>query len=139
MGGHVYFRARNAYSNIELWRSDGTAAGTEMVADIRPGFYGSIPWHSVRAGDSIFFSADDGTHGRELWKYELPDPKGTHVKDGYGIMRQRVDTTEIHPEWLTLINNTFTSNNGEVLVGQCTKHLGNYDQILDPTDAQSGY
>ena len=54
-------------------------------------------------------------------------------------MRQRVDTDEIHPEWLTLIFNTFTNNNGEVITGQCTKNLGNYDQIMDASDSQTGY
>jgi ELWxxDGT repeat protein len=54
----------------ELWKSDGTAANTVLVKDIRPGPTGSNPAFFAVLGNSLFFAADDGEHGYELW-----DPK----------------------------------------------------------------
>jgi ELWxxDGT repeat protein len=51
----------------ELWRSNGTEAGTYKVADIYPGLGESEPLFITLAGQHLFFSADDGVHGRELW------------------------------------------------------------------------
>jgi ELWxxDGT repeat protein len=59
---------------MELWRTDGTAAGTRMVEDINPGSQHSLP-HLIEhpnpfkaIGDTLYFRADNGTHGTELWK-----------------------------------------------------------------------
>ena len=52
----------------ELWKSDGTAEGTERVADIWPGSQGSFPDELEVVDDTLFFVADNGTHGPELWK-----------------------------------------------------------------------
>jgi ELWxxDGT repeat protein len=49
----------------ELWASDGTR--TALVKDIRPGSSTSFPDHLTAAGVNLFFTADDGVHGRELW------------------------------------------------------------------------
>lgn len=53
-------------SGGELWASDGTTAA--LVKDIRPGAAGSDPRSLVAAGDQVFFTADDGTTGVELWR-----------------------------------------------------------------------
>ena len=37
LGGTLYFNATDPAHGAELWRSDGTAAGTRMVSDIDPG------------------------------------------------------------------------------------------------------
>jgi ELWxxDGT repeat protein len=55
----------------ELWRSDGTDAGTLLVADIAPvpdpdPSQGG-PSEPTSIGGALFFAADDGVHGRELW------------------------------------------------------------------------
>src|SRR5262249_30232027 len=78
MGGKLYFAA-NAGSGrtalgVELWTSDGTAAGTHPVADINPGPAGSNPAGLTPGTDAtgkavLYFTADDGTYGIELWKY----------------------------------------------------------------------
>src|SRR5947209_2326229 len=41
MSGVLYFSATEAAHGDELWRSDGTAAGTYLLKDIRPGVYKS--------------------------------------------------------------------------------------------------
>ncbi len=54
-----------------LWRSDGTASGTSIVDihDIVGGFFTEF----VNVNGTLFFSADAGSHGRELWSYQV-DP-----------------------------------------------------------------
>lgn len=58
-----------------LWRSDGTAAGTRLVKNLSPsrGEYGILPPLLTPVGDTLFFRADDGVHGRELWLETSPD------------------------------------------------------------------
>jgi ELWxxDGT repeat protein len=68
LGPIAFFRATDVASGFELWRSDGTEAGTQLVADIRPGAAGSSPSALTAAGSSLYFAADDGAHGFELWR-----------------------------------------------------------------------
>ena len=51
----------------ELWTSDGTATGTRLVQDIAPGPSWSTPYSLTPADGALYFSANDGAHGRELW------------------------------------------------------------------------
>ena len=51
----------------ELWQSNGTAAGTALVADINPGSAGSYPSSLTNINGTLFFSANDGVHGAEPW------------------------------------------------------------------------
>ena len=68
MGSTLFFRALDGVHGDELWASDGTAAGTRLVADIWPGNGGwSYPSFLTAVGDTLFFGAADGLHGQELW------------------------------------------------------------------------
>ena len=66
--GALYFRASDGASGLELWRSDGTEAGTVLVHDIRPGPDSSFVEGLAVADGLLYFSANDGTTGVELWK-----------------------------------------------------------------------
>ncbi|MBS1778466.1 MAG: T9SS type A sorting domain-containing protein [Bacteroidetes bacterium] len=70
--GKLYFRAFNNNGNIfiqnyELWTTDGTAAGTQMVAEIGPGDLPGTPAGLTVCYDKLYFSANDSVHGIELW------------------------------------------------------------------------
>ena len=41
VGGTLFFTANDGINGTELWKSDGTAAGTVLVKDINPGSDGS--------------------------------------------------------------------------------------------------
>ncbi len=77
LGNRLLFTANDGPDGYELWRSDGTPAGTGMVTDICPGECSSVM--QTGYGDSaagsfmtttmaLFFIANDGTHGRELFR-----------------------------------------------------------------------
>jgi ELWxxDGT repeat protein len=52
---------------MEVWRSDGTAEGTQMVDDIATGEAWSDPKRLTDLNGLLMFSANNGTCGRELW------------------------------------------------------------------------
>ena len=59
-GGELYFVGNDKTADQELWKTDGTTAGTVLVADIRPGKYSSEPTNLTVVGDRLFFVADSG-------------------------------------------------------------------------------
>ena len=68
IGSTAYFSANDGTHGQELWKTDGTAAGTVMVADINPGSAGSSPANLTNVNGALCFAANDGAHGTELWK-----------------------------------------------------------------------
>jgi ELWxxDGT repeat protein len=61
------FTAMTPETGAELWRSDGTAEGTQLIEDLAPGPASSAPGRMTLAGTSLFFTADQRATGRELW------------------------------------------------------------------------
>lgn len=70
INGVIYFGATNGTNGTELWKSDGTSAGTAMVKDILPNISSSFPDMFYDNGGVLYFTANDGTAGRELWKFD---------------------------------------------------------------------
>lgn len=70
----LYFSAADGFAGAangnELWKSDGTSAGTVLVKNIAPSFASSDPSNLVQFGttSTFYFTANDGTNGVELWK-----------------------------------------------------------------------
>lgn len=81
LDGIVYFSAGDGTHGRELWRTDGTNAGTRMVKDIRPGSRGSNPGSFIVFRDRVFFAANDGTHGGELWRTDGTSAGTRMVRD----------------------------------------------------------
>jgi len=92
----TFFRAWDKKHGEELWKTDGTEKGTKLVKDINPdlppgarcdqGDCGipkgwSHPDTVTVMGKQVFFAADDGKHGVELWKSDGTEKGTTLVKD----------------------------------------------------------
>jgi trimeric autotransporter adhesin len=82
--GIIYFSAAgNTADGSELWRSDGTAAGTTLIKNINPTANGSsnIANPVVVNGTHLYFSATDGTNGSELWVSDGSNAGTVMLKD----------------------------------------------------------
>ena len=71
--GNLIFNAHDGTYGEELWISDGTEEGTKMLKNINvevggPPYGNAQPTQFYEAADLLFFSADDGINGRELWQ-----------------------------------------------------------------------
>jgi ELWxxDGT repeat protein len=82
IGNTLYFAASNGSDGIgygtELWKSDGTAAGTMMVANLNSSG-GSNPGLLTNIGGVLYFTGDDGASGRQIWKLAPGDSVPTQV------------------------------------------------------------
>jgi ELWxxDGT repeat protein len=70
----LLFQAFTNEAGSELWKSDGTAAGT-VALEIYPGPLSALDAFEgrlVRGGDRVYFAASDPTYGHELWALPLP-------------------------------------------------------------------
>jgi RNA polymerase sigma factor (sigma-70 family) len=85
VNGTLFFTADDGVHGRELWKSDGTEAGTKMVKDINPGPASGFPDAFIGnlsvIGRTLFFTADDGVHGLELWKSDGTEKGTVMVKD----------------------------------------------------------
>lgn len=84
--GKLYFTALTATNGTELWSTDGTVAGTQMVKDIYPGTNGAFyslfyKPHFTEFNNKLFFVANDGVHGYELWSTDGTDAGTSLFKD----------------------------------------------------------
>jgi ELWxxDGT repeat protein len=92
MGSYIYFGADDGLHGVELWRSDGTATGTNLVKDIGQSAdygYSSFPDSLTVMGQKLYFTTDDS-----LWSTD-----GTET--GTGIVK----TFPTRPQALTASNN----------------------------------
>ena len=112
VNGVAYF-ASDSVLGRELWKSDGTEAGTVLVKDIGSGINGSFPSRLTNVNGTLFFSATNGTNGYELWKSDGTDAGTVLVKD----IRSSGNS---NPSYLTNVNGTlffsaFTDTSGAEL------------------------
>lgn len=68
----LYFSAIDPTHGYELWKTDGTEAGTQLVYDVNPGILSgvsTVTGSMTSVGNRLIFTANDGVHGYELWEY----------------------------------------------------------------------
>ncbi len=78
LGDRAVFVADDGVRGVELWVTDGTAAGTALLADLYFGSYPSRPRRLTGVGDRAFFAAESDLHGLELFVTD-GTPAGTHI------------------------------------------------------------
>jgi ELWxxDGT repeat protein len=99
----LYFQAYTDDYGTELWKTDGTTDGTVLVKDINPLFdsyaLSSTPRSFAVFDNKLFFMADDGEHGYELW-YSDGTTDGTIL---YNDINSGVSSS--WSDYLTVCNN----------------------------------
>jgi ELWxxDGT repeat protein len=99
----IYFMANDGVHGEEVWKSDGTASGTVMLKDINPGNSSSIHpngWEMKKFDGHLYFSANDGTNGYELWRTDGTAVGTVMFKDIFG------NASSSYPARFVVVNNT---------------------------------
>lgn len=87
VGARYYYVGYEVSTGYELYKTDGTASGTELIKDIYPGpsngLDPSTRFKSTVLDGSLYFAANDGIHGAELWKSNGTSSGTMLVKDNF--------------------------------------------------------
>ncbi|MEP7317313.1 MAG: ELWxxDGT repeat protein [Panacibacter sp.] len=112
LNGTLFFTTGIDNNNgTELWKSDGTLAGTIMVKDINPGTGSSRPGNLTVVNGKLYFSAFDGS-GLHLWSTDGTMAGTQPVVNTIGAVLPQTDITP-----LTVINNVLFFNASTAATG----------------------
>lgn len=86
INGTLFFSANDHVNGYELWKSNGTENGTNLVKDINPGNKSGLQNYNDKQeftviNDILYFSANDGINGFELWKSDGTEAGTFMIKD----------------------------------------------------------
>src|SRR5262249_41308020 len=107
VNGTLFFQANDGTHGLQLWESNGSAAGTLLVKDIN-GTSNSGPYFPANVNGTLFFAAFDGTLGAELW-----ESNGTSAGT-FLVTDLNPGTNGSYPHFLTNVNGNlfFTATDG---------------------------
>ncbi|MFN8322750.1 MAG: ELWxxDGT repeat protein [Chitinophagales bacterium] len=83
VNGTLFFHAHDGTHGKELWKSDGTDAGTILVKDITAGSADTDLDFFVNVNGILIFTVNDATNGTELWRSDGTDAGTYLLKDIY--------------------------------------------------------
>jgi ELWxxDGT repeat protein len=134
--GLAFFAFRTKENGNELWKTDGTNDGTSMVKDIRPGkdhglgdMYGGSTFGEL--GSKLYFIANDGTHGSELWRSDGTAAGTTMVKDEVPGKEGSVENAHRHP---FRMGQTFGRMGGKLFYSGIQKVDAKYVRVMYYSD-----
>ena len=126
VNGTVFFSASSSAFGRELWKTDGSVLGTNMLKDINPGFFfagpnlfgtSSNPQNFTNVNGTLFFTASDFSSaaptGTELWKSD-GTPAGTVLVRNINATGGATGPNSSNPANLVNVNGVlfFTADDG---------------------------
>lgn len=115
----LVFIATTEKYGTELWILDSSKTKVSLLKDIRPGKDGSEISTLTSLGNVVYFSANDGKNGKELWRTDGTEGGTYCVKD---ICSEGRATTDGRTEPLVI-----KSEKDGVLVAEAPYPIKNYD------------
>lgn len=124
IGNTIFFRASDDVNGTELWKTDGTEAGTVLIKDIYQGPNSSYPGSLIANNGLLYFTATTSNYGSELYVSD-----GT--VDGTKMIKDIIPGNGgSFPNNLTVVGNLvfFYANDGELTsMGSLATKLGKTD------------
>jgi ELWxxDGT repeat protein len=77
----IFFAANDGIHGLELWRSDGTASGTQLVKDIIPGFSSFEITGGTALDELAIYAVNTEEYGVELWRSDGTEAGTFLIKD----------------------------------------------------------
>lgn len=115
----LYFQATDPAYGSEIWKTDGTATGTELLRDINPGTRGIIIDRFLIFDDFFYFRCTFSRENRHLWK-----------SDGTSCRTQQMTSDPI------FINHIWPIDNNRFFVVGDHKQFGSelfvYNRLIEP-------
>ena len=116
VGTDIYMSARNETDGFELWKHNTITGVTTYIQDINIGSGDSVLFNDfILLNDVLYFSADDGINGIELWKLTPTNPEIDIIGNNTSIANN--DTTPSTDDFTDFdsscasITRTFTIDN----------------------------
>ncbi|MEC8353763.1 MAG: ELWxxDGT repeat protein, partial [Candidatus Thermoplasmatota archaeon] len=78
----LFFVANDGLEGYELWKSDGTNSGTQLVRSLYPGNQNSNPYGFFTIGDTLYFSARSTSAVHSIWKTDGTSAGTVQVSSG---------------------------------------------------------
>jgi ELWxxDGT repeat protein len=123
VNGLTFFWADEPVHGVELWMTDGTEAGTALVADLDPSRQSSTPGRNRALkgiGNRLYFTATDAVSGEELWMLQVPQRPHLQVERGQDALvinttgeahqARIIEQTADFVTWTALATNTADAN-----------------------------
>jgi ELWxxDGT repeat protein len=105
LGSYAYFSAYEGTNGHELWRSNGTNSGTTLMSNINAGAGSSYPLQLKALGTNLIFTATSAGNNHELYVYN-----GTTTS----LLKEINSSTTSNIQMATIANNYlyFSANEG---------------------------
>ncbi|PZU83603.1 MAG: hypothetical protein DI529_12380 [Chryseobacterium sp.] len=142
--GKLYFNANNPNYGTELWATDGTSIGTEIVADINPGTPGSLPTSLLNYDNKSYFKtllgvtglySYDSTAGATIVSPGMASASNFMVAEGKIFFRQNNKLAYFYQGSITeidtpvVVNGQMGAVNGKIITGASASSATNNLQL----------
>jgi ELWxxDGT repeat protein len=128
----LYLSANDGIHGTEIWTSDGTETGTQLLIDSVPGAGSSNPTEFTQVGNTVYFAAETAEHGRELWAFGLESNSAGDDRNQDGV----IDVTDLDLICAALLAGEVTPAEVEGFMVRQNTAAGdaNFDRVFDSSD-----